>query len=115
MNIENLKQYYEDNKRYDNKIGIYKTVNTYGELCELLQEKKKEGNTKKSQEREWGRYFDYEKKGRQFIIKEIYEEPLEKAQGKEKYENPEQAIKRRYKKENKVIDNVVLIKEKDKK
>ena len=35
----------------------------YSELCTLLGESEKQGNSKKAQEREWARNFEYIKKG----------------------------------------------------
>jgi len=50
----------------------------YKELCFALGEKVKSGSAKTSQLKELERYVDYDKQGRNFIIKEIYEEPKEK-------------------------------------
>ena len=64
MKIENL------------KVGM--TIKNYKLLCEVLEEKVSSGNTKKSQFKEWERYFKYHKSGNKFIIDEIYAEPKNK-------------------------------------
>lgn len=51
-------------------------VKNYKEMCLILGEKTTDGNSKKAQLKEWERYFDYEKQGHKFIIKEIYATPL---------------------------------------
>lgn len=92
MDIENLKDYLEEHKKYDDKIGDYKaTINNYSTLCSILGEEVKKGNSRKAQEREWQRYFEYDRAGVMFIIKEIYDEPLIK-QEKGKYINPIDAL-----------------------
>lgn len=51
---------------------------TYKELCDILGQKYyKGGNIKEKQLKEFFRYFDYEKIGNKFFIKEIYKEPKE--------------------------------------
>ena len=49
----------------------------YSELCALLGEPEKQGNSKKAQEKEWARYFEFEKigetKGVRYIIDDIYD------------------------------------------
>ncbi|MCL1696282.1 hypothetical protein [Lysinibacillus sp. BPa_S21] len=58
------------------KVGdVFKN---YPELCTVLGEKVKSGAAKTSQLKELERYIDYDKQGRKFIIKEIYQEPKEK-------------------------------------
>lgn len=54
------------------------TVKNYKEMCGLLGENIKEGNSKKSQEKEWRRYFDFDKDKQKYVITKIYNEPLEK-------------------------------------
>ena len=51
------------------------TVKNYKSMCELLGEIEATGTAKKSQLREWERYFDFEKDGQKFIIQEIYDKP----------------------------------------
>ena len=46
-------------------------------MCKLLEEKEKNGASKRSQLKKWERFFYWVKDGHKFIIKEIYEEPLE--------------------------------------
>mgnify|MGYP004603063971 FL=1 len=62
----------------------------YSELCTLLGESEKQGNSKKAQEREWARNFEYikngEKKGLRYFICDIYDEEKRKtAAGNSKY------------------------------
>lgn len=49
-------------------------VKNYKEMCELLEETIKAGNSKISQIKEWERYFKYHKDGNKFVIDEIYED-----------------------------------------
>lgn len=65
MNLENL--------------SVGQVVKSYKAMCELLGEKYKGGDSKKSQIKKWKRYFSYIEDGNKFIITEIYERPLEKA------------------------------------
>ena len=51
-------------------------VKNYKEMCKLLNQEEKTGNSKKAQEKEWKRYFKWEKQGQKYIIEEIYENPL---------------------------------------
>jgi hypothetical protein len=51
-------------------------VKNYKELCNLLGEEPTTGTAKIAQLKRWARYFDYEKNGHKFIIKEIYASPL---------------------------------------
>lgn len=62
MKIENL------------SVGLI--LKNYKELCDLLEVPTKTGNAKKSQMKEFERYFDYEKEKYSFIIKDIYKVPL---------------------------------------
>lgn len=57
-------------------------VKNYKEMCKLLEEKEKGGDSKKSQLNRWERYFHWIKDGQKFIIKEIYDEPLQKEDGR---------------------------------
>lgn len=50
----------------------------YKKLCEFLNEKEMKANSKNAQQKEWLRYFNYEKDGQKYIITEIYPEPLPK-------------------------------------
>lgn len=60
------------------KIKINERIKNYKEFCNLICDKVKTGNSKKIQLEEWKRYFDYEKEGVGFIVKEIYDFPKEK-------------------------------------
>lgn len=51
-------------------------VKNYKELCSILDEKSTTGKSKQLQLERWKRYFDYEKQGYKFIIKEVYNIPL---------------------------------------
>lgn len=57
-------------------------IKSYRAMCELLDEKATDGNSKKAQLKEWKRYFNWENKGYKFIITEIYDEPLPKVDGR---------------------------------
>ena len=58
------------------KLEVGKVYKNYKELCEVLGESIKGGDAKKSQIKNWERYFMYEKDKYKFIITEIYKEPL---------------------------------------
>ena len=69
MDIEGLKDYWEDYKVIDKGIGDYKlVVKNYPEMCELLGEKNKTGKSRILQLKEWERYFEYDKIGNQFLM-----------------------------------------------
>ena len=53
-------------------------IKNYRELCKLLNTKEKAGDSKKAQLKEIQRYIKYKKRKYEFIIEEIYEEPLAK-------------------------------------
>ncbi len=53
------------------------TVKNYKEMCVLLKEKEKSGASKRSQIKQWKRYFDFEKEGQKFFIERIYDAPLD--------------------------------------
>lgn len=53
-------------------------IKNYKELCTLIQEEIKDGNAKKTQLKEFERYFQYEKHGQKFLILDVYDEPLPK-------------------------------------
>ena len=57
----------------------------YSELCALLGEPEKQGNSKKAQEKEWERYFEFEKigknKGARYIVDDIYDVEKRKTPG----------------------------------
>jgi hypothetical protein len=64
MNIENI------------KTGMI--VKNYKEMCKLLDEDIKAGKSKTLQDKEWKRYFSYQKEGNKFIVNEIFQEPKPK-------------------------------------
>lgn len=53
-------------------------VKNYKEMCNLLEDKIKDGNSQKAQLTDWQCYFDWEKSGQKFIITDIYDNPLTK-------------------------------------
>ena len=57
------------------KLTIGEPYRDYRALCETLGEKTKTGSSRNAQLRNWGRYFDYKRDGRTYIITKIYEEP----------------------------------------
>lgn len=57
-------------------------VKNYRALCALLEVEVKEGNSRKSQLKDMGRYFKYHKEGNKFIIDKIYCEVKEKEDGR---------------------------------
>jgi len=61
------------------------TIKNYAELCKLLGDSVKGGDSKKYQVKDWTRYFDFAREGRKFIIKQIHTEPKPKQQGNERY------------------------------
>lgn len=50
----------------------------YKELCIALEESPVSGKSKQLQIKRWETYFDYEKQGYKYVIKEIYDTPLPK-------------------------------------
>jgi len=68
MRIENLKE------------GM--RFKSYKELCIILGEKVKNGDSKISQLKEWNQYFEYRRDGNAFIITKIYDNPLQKVDGR---------------------------------
>lgn len=69
------------------EIGMI--AKNYKELCNLLNEPIKDGNSKKFQLKEWARYFEFEKQKwkQSYIILDIYDEPLEKEDNRKKGNN----------------------------
>lgn len=57
-------------------------IKNYKELCSLLNEKQKTGESKQIQLSNWQCYFSYTKKGHKFIIGEIFDIPKEKIDGR---------------------------------
>ena len=58
------------------KLSEGTLVKNYKEMCSLLGCTTRTGNSKKSQIKNWKRYFDFEKVGQKFLIAEIYAEPF---------------------------------------
>ena len=61
-----------------NNLYIGMVIKNYKLMCQLLNQEEKTGNAKKAQQKEWKRFFDFEKQGQKYIIIEIYTEPLPK-------------------------------------
>jgi len=66
-----------------NNLYIGLIIKNYKLMCHLLGQEEKTGNAKKAQQKEWKRFFNYEKQGQKYIIIEIYAEPLHKIDGRE--------------------------------
>lgn len=60
------------------RLHPYSIVRNYKVMCELLGEQATTGNAKRSQLKEWERYFAFEKQGQKFLIGEIYDVPYPK-------------------------------------
>lgn len=60
-------------------------VSNYKELCRLLEEPVKAGNSKVAQFKEFDRYFSYEKQGNAFLIKEVFDVPKNKDDSRQRY------------------------------
>ena len=86
MNLDNLKKY----------VKRKKIINSYTDLCSILEEEIKQGNSKKAQIKIWSQYFDFEKikNSNKIKIKEIYDEPklLINSQGSPYKQNVAQII-----------------------
>ena len=64
------------------KIEIGK-IYKYGELCETFGEERKSSNSKKSQLKEWERFFRWQNiTAQKYRIEEIYDIPKEKMDGR---------------------------------
>lgn len=60
------------------RLVIGMVIKNYKELCVILGEEVKTGEAKKSQLKNWKRFFDWEKDGQKFIIVDVYDTPLPK-------------------------------------
>ena len=74
-NIENNIDYNQDIYIKVQEMGIGEIL-TYKEICEKLKVPRYNGNQKKAQLKEFLRYFDFDKEGTKYIIKDIYDIPL---------------------------------------
>lgn len=76
-NIRDLEntEYNQDIYIRAQEIGIGEIL-TYKEICERLEQPRYNGNQKKAQIKEFLRYFDFDKEGTKYIIKEVYDVPL---------------------------------------
>jgi hypothetical protein len=68
MNIKNL------------EIG--KVYKSYRQVCQVLGEPIKDGNSKRAQMKMWERCFLYERTGNKIIIKELYSNPITKVENR---------------------------------
>ena len=69
----------QDNKLYEmvkNKLYVGLIIKNYKLMCQLLNEKEKNGKGRNYQFKKWQQYFEWEKQGYKFVITEIYEEPI---------------------------------------
>lgn len=75
-------------KYYDKEVNIYEglIVKNYKEMCQLLDEKITDGNSKKSQLNNWKRYFDFQKDGQKFVILKVYDKPFPTDEARQKRE-----------------------------
>jgi len=77
MNIENLKRCVED------KI----LIKNYKGMCGVLEEEfKTSTHSKIAQQKEWDRFFKSHKEGRQYIVDEFYDIPIDKIENRGKSE-----------------------------
>ena len=65
-------------ENYTNKLHTNDIFKSYKDLCNCLGEPVKDGNSRKSQIKEWERYFSFNKEGRKFIITEVFDAPKDK-------------------------------------
>ncbi len=75
--------------RIDKKIAKHinnhgNVVSGYSEMCKILVEDTTSGEGKRSQFEKWRMYFNFEKSGHKFIIKEVYDEKTIKSNEKER-------------------------------
>lgn len=75
MNLENLRKLF--NESNENLV-----IKNYKELCKVLEIGVKEGNSKKSDIKEFKRHFKFKQNGHKFIVEEIYDMTLDKIDGR---------------------------------
>jgi hypothetical protein len=75
--IEEIKKEQELKKKVK-KLKEGDSFKSYAEMCRTIGVEVKEGRTKKLQEENFKRFFEYEKKGREIRIVKIYENPIPK-------------------------------------
>lgn len=70
----------QESKYNTDNLCIGMIVKNYKELCRLLEVKPKTGKSRQLQEKDFFRYFDYEKLkySQEYVILDIYDEPLKK-------------------------------------
>ena len=67
------------NKYIDiSKLIVGAVIKNYKELCGILGEKVLDGKSKKLQIENWKRFFNFERQGNKYIIKDVYATPLAK-------------------------------------
>lgn len=74
MNLNKMKELYEEKVLQGDEL----IIKNYKEMCKILNEEVLEGNSKKSQIKEWNRYFDFTRDGQKYIINDIYDKELPK-------------------------------------
>ena len=70
-----------------NNLTVGHTYKNWKELCSVLGVEPKSQGHKRHQEKEFKRYFDWEKQGQKITIIEIYVTPKEKVDGRKKSNN----------------------------
>lgn len=92
--LEEAYKHFDDIVSFENKdisgnlidtsgIELGMVVKNYKEMCNILKEEIKAGDSKKAQLKEWTRYLLWEKKGQKFVILDIYDAPLSKQDGRQ--------------------------------
>lgn len=64
--------------KFKELLEVGQVYKSYRQVCEVLGENVKNGNSKSAQIKEWERHFSYSKDGNKFVIEEIYDVPKEK-------------------------------------
>lgn len=64
------------------QIRVGMTVKNYKEMCRLLHEDHKDGNSKKAQIKEWRRFLEWDRAGQRYLITDLYAHPLPKDDGR---------------------------------
>lgn len=65
-------------------LEVGKIYKNYPDLCNALNESVKTNNSKKAQQKEWARFFEWERIGHGYKITKIYDRPKPKEQGRKK-------------------------------
>ncbi|UUV25832.1 MULTISPECIES: zinc-ribbon domain-containing protein [Lysinibacillus] len=62
------------------QLQVGQVVKNYKEMCKILEQEVVSGKSKQLQIKDWERYIKYTKQGHKFIIEEIYDEEIIKAE-----------------------------------